>query len=73
MFRWFWKKNYKFEEVIWDDINYLETIKFSKNELYEKIISKLINKFTKINNLFIKKDNINTSAMYDNTRETDWT
>jgi len=47
----------------------LESIKFIENEFYEEITTKLVNKFTKINNLFIKKDSTNALAMYDNTRE----
>ncbi len=62
----------RFEEVIWEDKRYLESIKINPEEFFEIITAESINKFTKINNLFIKKDSTNALAMYSTTREKYW-
>ncbi len=62
----------RFESVIDWDKNYLENIKFSIEDLFNIITPELINKFTRINNLFIKKDSSNALSAFDTTIEPNW-
>jgi len=57
----------RWREVIWEDGWYLKSLEIDPSEMNGVISSELVNKFTKINNLFIKKDSTNALSMYDNT------
>lgn len=72
----------RFKEVIWNDERYLESIKIDLEtkdkywyETWEfelEISPELVQKFIKINNLYIKKDSTNALAMFDTTKEPNW-
>ncbi len=61
VWRFMWKEDYI--RFTWFD-----AYKFLNSEIDQDFV----NKFTRINNLFIKKDSINALAMFDTTREHDW-
>ncbi|MDD5213298.1 MAG: hypothetical protein PHG82_02645 [Candidatus Gracilibacteria bacterium] len=63
----------RWKEVIGEDNDYLKNLKIFKFDFDKEITPKLINTFTKINNLFIKKDSTNALATLDNTMEADGT
>ncbi len=66
----------RFEEVVYaekkDYSEYMKSIKIEPSYFYKEVKPWLINRFVKINNLFVKKDSTNALSMYDTTREYDW-
>lgn len=60
-----WEPNFNNKLPKWT----LEGIK--PEDLFKEITPELVNTFTRINNLFIKKDSTNALAMFHNTREWD--
>ena len=62
----------RFNDVIWEDKKkYYESLKIKPDSLFKEVTPELVNTFTRINNLFIKKDSANALSMFNNTRETD--
>lgn len=52
---------------------YLKSIQINKNDFFEIITPELVNKFTHMNNFFLKQDSTNASSMFDATKENNWT
>ncbi|MCX6823363.1 MAG: hypothetical protein NTX91_05260 [candidate division SR1 bacterium] len=50
---------------------YLKSIQIDKKDFFEIITPELVNKFTHMNNFFLKQDSTNASSMFDATKESD--
>jgi hypothetical protein len=48
---------------------YMKSIEIDKKNLFEIITPELVNKFTHMNNFFLKQDSTNASSMFDATKE----
>ncbi|MDD3302018.1 MAG: hypothetical protein PHN31_00540 [Candidatus Gracilibacteria bacterium] len=63
----------RFDEVIKssgkDFDTYIDSLFIELNDFDKKSSTELVNQFTHINNLFIKKDSTNALSMYDTTKE----
>jgi hypothetical protein len=67
----------RFDEVIkssWLSYEwYIEKLHIEKNQFLDfEINLNMINTFTRLNNLFIKRDSTNALAMFDTTKEPNW-
>ncbi len=64
-----WKR---FDSVINWDNDYLTSLWINIWDFFKSTSPDLVNTFTKINNLFIKKDSANALSMLDTTKEPTW-
>lgn len=51
---------------------YIKNLQIDYKWFYKEITPELVNIFTSINNLFIKRDSVNALSMYDSTKEDSW-
>ena len=66
----------RFKEVIKSSgqtySSYIQSVKFWKVAIYQEITADLVNRFTRLNNLFVKKDSTNALSLLETTKEPNW-